>query len=116
VSSVILTDGCADLYNPKTIRASMGAVCRQRVCHESIPELAELVAGGLKLIGAALGGQDISNVSLKDAVVAIGSEGRGLSDEVLELCGVRAAIPIAPECESLNAAIAASIIMWEAAK
>jgi len=114
LKSVILTDGCADLYNPKTMRATMGAAFRQRVFY--ISDLLDL--RGVNLIGAALGPdcRDISEVSLKDAVIAIGSEGRGLSKEVLLMCKERVTIPIAAECESLNAAVAASILMWEAGR
>jgi len=112
LKSIILTDGCADLYNPKTLRASMGAVFRQKVCQ--ISDLSEMRT--VKLIGAALGPdcRDISEVNFNDAIIAIGSEGRGLSPEVLAMCAECVTIPIAAECESLNAAVAASIIMWEA--
>ena len=48
------------------------------------------------------------------AVLAIGSEGRGLSDEVLALCDETVRIPMSPRCESLNAAVAASVLLWEA--
>ena len=118
ITSVMLMDGCADVYNPKTIRASMGAVFRQRVCHIDMQELREIAAGGAEIIGAALSGDsvDISDVRLTNAIIAIGSEGQGLSDEVLSLCGKKIVIPISPECESLNAAVAAGIIMWQAGK
>jgi len=94
LKSVILTDGCADLYNPKTLRASMGAVFRQKVFY--IFDLSDL--HGINFIGAALGPgcRDMSEVCFKDAVIAIGSEGRGLSQEVLSMCKERVSIPIAP--------------------
>ena len=113
IRSVILTDGCADSYNPKTLRASMGAVFRHRICRMSVPELVRLRESGVRFIGAALDGRDIRDISLKDAVIAIGSEGRGLSEDVLALCTERVTIPMSQECESLNAAAAAAIIMWE---
>ncbi|MCL2402167.1 MAG: RNA methyltransferase [Oscillospiraceae bacterium] len=117
IRSVILLDGCADLYNPKTIRASMGAIFRQHVCHTSASALAEFSAeSDLRIIGAALEGTDVSAVNLKNTIIAIGSEGRGLSEPVLSLCNNLISIPMSPACESLNAAVAASIIMWEAAR
>ena len=53
---------------------------------------------------------------MKNAVVAIGSEGRGLSAELLRLCDGELIIPMAPGSESLNAAVAAAIVLWEMAK
>jgi TrmH family RNA methyltransferase len=117
INSVMLINDCADLYNPKTIRASMGAIFRQRVCHVSAPALEKFcTASGLKIIGADLEGTNVSEISLKNAIIAIGSEGRGLSESVLSMCSNLVSIPMTPECESLNAAAAASIIMWEATR
>lgn len=116
ICSVILTNGCADPFNPKTVRATMGAIFRQRICHVSVSELSALKAGGVRMIGAVPGekSKDISRVKLRGAVIAVGSEGRGLSDDVLMLCDEKVKIPISRECESLNAAIAAAIIIWRA--
>jgi len=115
VKSVILTGGCADPYNPKTIRATMGAIFRQNIHITDVKELAVLREKGVLFVCASPGvnGRDIREVSIKDAVIAIGNEGRGLSDEVLALCDGRINIPMAPGCESLNAAVAAAIILWE---
>ena len=72
----------------------------------------------LKLYGAALteSAQDLRTVSLDRAAVAIGSEGRGLSEELLALCDGQVIIPMRPEAESLNAAVAAAVVMWEIAR
>ena len=59
---------------------------------------------------------DLRALSLENAAVAIGSEGQGLSKELLDLCDGELIIPMNPQCESLNAAIAAAIIMWELTK
>jgi len=111
--NVILTEGCADPYNPKTIRASMGAIFRQSVSYMKLQELRDL---DIPILGASIHQDsiDISDVNFENVVIAIGSEGRGLSDEILELCAQTFLIPISDNCESLNAAVAASIIMWEA--
>ena len=116
IMNVILTDGCADPYNPKTIRASMGAIFRQSIHRPTVPELSGLKNSGLKFIGATLekNCRKVSEVDYKDTIIVIGSEGRGISEGILALCNERISIPIAPGCESLNAAIAAAIIMWEA--
>ena len=116
IDAVILVGACADLYNPKTVRASMGATFRQRVLTMSIQDLDELTQQqALPLFGAALSDKaaDLRNVEIHRAAVAIGSEGRGLSKELLSICGGEIIIPMNPESESLNAAVAASVIMWE---
>ena len=118
IKSVILTGGCADIYNPKTIRATMGAIFRQDIYSMDLSALAELRNAGFRFIGAALheGCSDISGVRLDDSIISIGSEGRGLSEAVLSLCDEIIKIPVTPECDSLNAAVAAAIIMWEATR
>ena len=119
MNSVILTGECADLWNPKTVRSAMGALFRQRVYEMERREMRDyLTASGCRLYGAALSenSADIRTAELKDAAVVIGSEGRGLSREMLELCDGEIIIPMNPACESLNAAIAAAIVMWELTK
>ena len=116
MDTVILTGDCADVYNPKTVRAAMGAVFRQKVLVMERREMKEyLSAHGMSLYGAALSdaSKDIRHVSLEKAAVAIGSEGRGLSEEFLSLCDGQIIIPMNEQCESLNAGVAAAIVMWE---
>ena len=59
---------------------------------------------------------DIGEVCLKNAAVVIGNEGSGLTDEMLAVCDGEIIIPMNPDCESLNAAAAAAVIMWEMRK
>lgn len=116
IDAVILTGDCADLYNPKTVRATMGAIFRQRVISCALGELPTLLTGsGLALYGAALSerAQDIRTLNIRSAAVAIGSEGKGLSRELLSLCEGELIIPMNPDSESLNAAVAAAVVMWE---
>lgn len=117
--AVALVGACADLYSPKTARATMGAIFRQRVFACSMEELdALLKRSDLSLYGAALSdtAQDVRKVDLTRAAVAVGSEGQGLSAEFLARCDGEIIIPMNPDSESLNAAIAASILMWEIAR
>lgn len=119
VDTVILTGDCADVYNPKTVRAGMGACFRQRWLEMDRDTLRTYLADeGLKLYGAALSDRsaDIRALSLENAAVAIGSEGQGLSAELLAMCDGELIIPMNPQCESLNASVAAAIIMWELTK
>ena len=116
IDAVILTGDCADLYHPKTVRATMGAVFRQKVFQMELDQLVYfLKEQRLPLYAAALSEEsvDIRTVSLKNAAVAVGSEGRGLSACLLEKSDKQIIIPMRPDSESLNAAVAASVLMWE---
>ena len=116
---LILVNACADIYNPKTVRATMGAVFRCPVWTCGVPELKKLLTdSGLPLYGAALRRDtvDARTVDYTRCAIAIGSEGKGLSSEMLEACDKTVLIPMSDHCESLNAAIAASVLLWEAAR
>lgn len=116
VDAVVLTGACADLHSPKTVRSTMGAIFRLPVLECPLSDLRPLLdRHGLSLYGAALtdSARDLRAVSLSSAAVAIGSEGQGLSRELLALCDGEIIIPMQPGAESLNAAVAASVIMWE---
>lgn len=116
---LILCNGCADPWNPKTVRATMGAVFRLPV-HEGTLEMAaeKLLQAGIPLYAAALREDtvDVRSVSMDRAAVIIGSEGRGVSQRALELCEKTIKIPMRVRCESLNAAVAASVVLWEMAR
>ena len=116
IDCVILSDACADLYNSKTVRATMGAIFRQKVLSVKSDDLSSfLKAQGLKLYGAALteNARDVRELNIKNAAIAIGSEGKGLSSKLLSICDGEVIIPMEENSESLNAAVAASVLMWE---
>ena len=116
---MFLVNACADLYNPKTVRATMGAVFRCPVWSCTVEELhALLEKSGLPLYGAALRSDtvDARSVDYTRCAVAIGSEGKGLSAEMLAVCDRTVLIPMSDHCESLNAAAAATVLLWEAAR
>ena len=119
VDTVILCGACADVYSPKTARATMGAIFRENILRCEVDEVRALAdRSHLKLYGAALSDRasDIRTLTLQNAVVAVGSEGQGLSKELLRQCDGELIIPMSPGSESLNAAVAASIILWEMAR
>ena len=116
IDAVILCGDCADLYHPKTVRATMGALFRQRVLTTELDGLKALLEkNSLPLYGAALHQNSalITELSLSSAAVAIGSEGQGLSGELLALCERTLFIPMLAQSESLNAAVAGSLVLWE---
>ena len=113
---LLLTGGCADPYGWKAVRSSMGAVFRRPIYFGSPEDLAALLhRSDLPLYGAALREDtvDARQADYTRCVLAIGSEGRGLSREVLDLCDQTIRIPMSDRCESLNAAIAAAVLLWE---
>ena len=113
---VFLVNACADLYNPKTARATMGAIFRREAYTVTAEELFALLRkSGVPLYGTALRDDTVplAEANLARAAVAIGSEGRGLSQQVLDECAKTLKIPMNPRCESLNAAIAATVVLWE---
>ena len=119
VDAVILLEGCADLYQPKTVRSTMGAIFRQRVIRTTLAALPGFLReNGLPLYGAALAPDalDVRSIDLHASAVAVGSEGRGLSEELLALCEKKIILPMQPDSESLNAAVAAALLRWEMAR
>jgi TrmH family RNA methyltransferase len=109
IARVLLSPGCADLHSQKVIQASMGSFARVRV---HVVDLGT-VLGGLRVpvVGCELAGRDVhSHPAITNAVIAIGSEGRGLSDKVKGLLAYSVTIPRRGSAESLNAAVAAGII------
>ena len=116
LDGIILCEGCADPTSPKVVRATMGAVFRLPIAVAGVEEAAAFVRKqGLTLYAAALGADSvpITQVSLHRAAVLIGNEGRGVSKKALALSDRQMIIPMEGRAESLNASVAASIIMYE---
>lgn len=112
---VLLTNGCADPYSEKTVRASMGAVFR------TVPQSAEMEnilfqckEQGICVTATALSDNaiEIRRADIRNDLVVIGSEGQGICSQLLEASDRQIIIPMQPRCESLNAAVAAAIAMW----
>ena len=113
---IALLDGCADPYSFKTVRASMGAVFRMDIPAITEAEvLAQCAEKNLMLTVTALNDHavDIRSADFRNAVAVIGSEGQGVRQSLLEAAAQSVIIPMQAHCESLNAAIAAAIVMWQ---
>ena len=113
---VALLEGCADPFSHKVVRASMGAVFRMPVVQTTWQEAHEaLQSAGIPVAVTALSdkARDIRQADLDKMAVVIGSEGQGVRREVLEAADAQLIIPMQPHCESLNAAIAAAVVMWQ---
>ena len=116
---LVLVHSCADPWSPKTVRATMGACFRLPVWEADLHTLqARLDEGGVPLYATALreDTEDLRAHDLRRCAVVIGSEGRGVSEETLALCGKTLKIPMRTRCESLNAAVAAAVVLWEMAR
>jgi len=113
---VALLEGCADPYSHKVVRSSMGAVFRTPVVQTTWAEVKAACTGAnIPVAVTALSDRasDIRRADVKQMAVVIGSEGQGVRKEILESADAELIIPMTPHCESLNAAVAASIVMWQ---
>ena len=120
VSGIIMSDKTVDVYNPKTIRATMGSIYRVPFCyvsdlHRCIKDLQEC---DIKVYAAHLKGEEAYDLQnyCRSVAFLIGNEGNGLKDETAELADTYIKIPMLGKVESLNAAIAATLLVYEAAR
>lgn len=113
---IALLDGCADPYSFKTVRASMGAVFRTQprvMTREQAVDSCRRQRIALLATAMSEDASDLRYVPLSSAAVVIGSEGQGVSRELLAQADKKIIIPMNGRCESLNAAVAAAIVMWQ---
>ena len=119
IDGVILSKDCCDIYSPKVVRGSMGAVFRLPCItvntirdflleHKNVKSFASVVDNVAEKINEI-------NFS-KPCIAIVGNEGNGVKQETLEVCDKKFTIPMLGRAESLNASVAASIIMWEMMK
>ncbi len=112
--SIILSDNTVDLYNPKVIRASEGMIFNINIIRCNIKEFIKKLSKDYLIIGTNVkNGIDIRQIEFKKCAIVIGNEGMGLSDDVKKLCDKFAYIKMNDKCESLNAGVSASILMYE---
>ena len=113
---VALLEGCADPFSHKVVRASMGAVFRVQPVLSTWAEVSEKCRqAGIAVGVTALSprAKDLRQANLNAMAVVIGSEGRGVRQEILDSADAELIIPMNPHCESLNAAVAATIVLWQ---
>ncbi|MBL7737772.1 MAG: RNA methyltransferase [Chitinophagaceae bacterium] len=111
IEQIICSPGCADVYNPKVVQSTMGSIARVKVFYtdlvEWLPEQKDI-----RIYAAALKGKDITNINpLKEGLIIIGNESKGIEEEILALANERITIPKKGKAESLNAGVAAGIIL-----
>lgn len=121
IDGILLSDGCCDIYNPKVLRASMGGVFRLPLMRvgDMTQTVVALQEKGLTAFACVV---DASATPITEAgmgqgsVAVIGNEGNGLRDETVAACKYSVTIPMTGRAESLNASMAAGIILWEMAR
>ena len=117
IDTLVLSHDCADIYNPKTIRGAMGALFRTEIAvFDDITEAVRILKReGHRVYAAALDPDAVRlgkhTLSAGDCVM-VGNEGHGLSEAAIDAAGQSLYIPMEEGSESLNAAIAASVILW----
>ncbi len=119
ITGVIMSSDCADIYSPKVIRSTMGSIFRVPFAIvDDLPAAVEqLKKSGITTYAAHLKGEIYNSGTIdNDCAFLIGNEARGLSDEVSSKADRLIKIPMAGKVESLNAAIATAILMYEAAR
>lgn len=117
ISGVIMSSDCADIYNPKVIRSTMGSIFRVPfTVVDDLPTAIDTIReAGVTTYAAHLQGKDYNKGVLeKDIALLIGNEARGLSKEVSDRADKLIRIPMEGKVESLNAAVATAILMYEA--
>ena len=117
--NVVLLEGCADPYSHKVVRSSMGAVLRRPVIQASWSQVqAACREADIPVAVTALSprAKDLRQAELGQMAVVIGSEGQGVRKEILDCADAELIIPMDAHCESLNAAVAATIVMWQMTK
>ncbi len=115
IHTIILSNTSVDVYNPKVIRSTEGMIFNMNILRRDLEEfLPTIKTLGYKIIGTDVkSGTDVRDLPKENIALVIGSEGKGISDSIKKLCDAFIYIKMKESCESLNAGVAASIIMYE---
>jgi TrmH family RNA methyltransferase len=119
ISDVFCSPGTADIYNPKVVQATMGAICRVRIHYQSlVPFVREKMEKGIPIYGTLLEGNNLFNTELTEyGIIIFGNEGKGIKNELLPMITRKITIPSFHSGEgkpdSLNVSVAASIVVSE---
>lgn len=119
LKQILVSKGSSDAYNPKVVRSTMGAIFRVKVieCEDLVKTIKELKKHKINIYATDLKTDEtIYDVDYKKSAIVIGNEANGVSEEVLNCADKRIKIPMLGKTESLNAAVATSIILYEAVR
>ncbi len=111
IKSILCSPNCTDMYNPKVVQSTMGSLGRVELIYTNLTEWIQKNEA-IKTYAAALNGKKVSELKgLSEGVIIIGNESKGISEDLLQLCTEKITIPKIGGAESLNAAVAAGIIL-----
>ena len=115
IGTIIISDDSVDLYNPKVVRSTEGMIFNLNVIRRNLKEVIPVLKRqGYKIVGTLVNaGDDLKNIDKENVCIIIGNEGNGMSLDIRDMCDNFTNIKISDNCESLNAGVAASIIMYE---
>ena len=116
LKQIILSDKCADIYNPKVVRSTMGAIFRVNAIesNELIETLNEIKKNNFEIVSTDLKTEhNIYDIDYKNIAIVIGNEANGVSQEILTISDKKIKIPMLGKTESLNASVATGIILYE---
>jgi TrmH family RNA methyltransferase len=118
IEHIFCSKGCADIYNPKTVQATMGGIARVQVHYVDLPEMLKGLEVGIPVYGTFLDGENMYQKTMENrGLIVMGNEGKGVSKEVEAFVSERLYIPNYPAgretSESLNVAIATAIVCAE---
>ncbi len=117
MKQIIVSKNTLDIYNPKVVRSTMGAIFRVNVIYveDLVKEVENLKSKGIKVYSTDLRtDKSIYSINYENSAIVIGNESNGVSREVLDASSDRIKIPMNGKTESLNAAVATSIVLYEA--
>ncbi len=111
IKNIICSNQCADCYNPKVVQSTMGSLIRVNIIYSDLKEFINRNKA-INIYAATLNGKNISSLKkIKEAIILIGNESKGVKEDLLNLVSQQITIPKIGEAESLNAAVACGIIL-----
>ena len=116
LTQILVSKGTADCYNPKVVRSSMGAIYRVKVieCEDLLQTLKEIRKNKFKVLVTSLGdSKNIYDMKYNKKVIVIGNEANGVEERILNIADEKIKIPMIGRTESLNAAVATGVILYE---
>ena len=117
MKQIIVSKDCADAYNPKVVRSTMGAIFRINIIESDnlVKTIKEMKKHKIKVMATSLEtSKSMYDISYEKAAIVIGNEANGVEKEILELADEKIKIPMPGKTESLNASVATAVILYEA--
>ena len=112
--TIVLGNTCVDLYNPKVVRSSEGMIFHINIIRRDLNTFIDAIKDNYTLVTTdVVDGKDIKDINYKNIALVIGNEGNGVSSDIASKCDEKVYIKMNDNCESLNAGVSASILMYE---